>query len=63
MGDGKVPVNIDRTNVKIAGGDTYKESDGTFISGSSTLPKPTKNNLNAPFIIEYDSQTQTNPPL
>lgn len=64
MWDGKVPANIDVTPVKTIWWDSYTQVAGWISTLTSwTLPKPTKMNLNAPLIIEYDSKLQSTPPL
>lgn len=64
MWDGKVPANIDVVSVKTIWWDSYSQVVG-WISNLTTwtLPKPSKMNLNAPMIIEYDSKLQSAPPL
>jgi len=62
----KVPINIDKVSVKTAGWDRYAVT--TWVKTSWTLPKPadystSEKTRNAPLIIEYDSNVQTNPPL
>lgn len=62
----KVPINIDKVSVKAAWWDTYAAT--SWNKTSWTLPKPSdystsEKTRNAPLIIEYDSNVQTNPPL
>ncbi|EKE28974.1 MAG: hypothetical protein ACD_2C00258G0014 [uncultured bacterium (gcode 4)] len=60
MWDSKVPFWIDKVAVKIAWW-TIIWKDWIW-STVWTLPKPTKANLNAPLIIEYDANLINNPP-
>lgn len=61
MWDWKIPLNIDKKDIKIAWWDTFAKTNWSKTSWS--LPKPEKQNLNAPVIVEYDSRIQSNPPL
>jgi len=64
MSDKMVPLGIDKKLIKIAGGDSYSQvSSNSSTKSQWNLPKPSKNNYNAPLILEYDPQIQTNPPL
>lgn len=57
----KIPLNIDKKDIKIAWWDSFAKD--TWNKSNWSLPKPWKNNFNAPLIIEYDPGIQKNPPL
>ena len=61
MWDWKIPLNIDKKDIKIAGWDSFKQN--TWAKTVWSLPKPQTNNFDAPLIIEYDPRIQSNPPL
>lgn len=60
MGDGKVPVGIDKTDVKIAGGIEFAMTTGAKTASSSGLK--TFSNLDTPLAVEYDTRLQAMPP-
>lgn len=60
MGDGKVPVGIDKTDVKIAGGIKFAATTANKTVDSAGLR--TFSNVDTPLAVEYDSRLQTIPP-
>lgn len=60
MGDGKVPVGVDKTDVKIAGGIKFAQTSAAKTAGPAGLK--TFTNFDTPLAVEYDSRLQTIPP-